>query len=544
MRYEDLSVAVEPKPEGGYQARALASPFGPGTAPFDLPLRREDLEALIREAGASVLAPTSVRDLGSSPDLSVPGAARHPAEALRRIGAELFRMLLGGPVREIYLLSRGRVDSHPDRGLRIRVVLPVDSPEAGLLQAVPWESLYCEETRELLARSARTPVVRILPLPWASVPFTNPDPAPVRILIVVANPKGTKPLNANDERDRIVEAWKSQQRKVEIKVLPACTLRDLTEALRADSYQATHFITHGSFDPRSGAGSLLLEAPDGGPHPVPGAILGETLKARRELQAVFLNACRTSQTGSKPGQDPLLGTAAALVRAGVPAVLAMQFPISDRGARIFSETVYRSLARGGALDEAVSEGRLALVQADPESREWVTPSLFAALSETDVFRPWCSRAEHREVPRDEALAQLGSLLREGDYDRARQAASVALEHASETADLHYYLALALLRGRRARHLKISDLRPIEAAARRAARCPDRGAHHFCLLAFLVQDFYLASYLPPPPPPFENLLDEARAAPRVPERLAELEALVPWTASITARLGEPIERESL
>jgi hypothetical protein len=60
----------------------------------------------------------------------------------------------------------------------------------------------------------------------------------------------------------------------------------------------------------------------------------------------------------------------------------------------------------------------------------------------------------------------------------------------------------------------------------------------------VQDFYLASYLPPPPPPFENLLDEARAAPRVPERLAELEALVPWTASITARLGEPIERESL
>ncbi|HTG31546.1 MAG TPA: CHAT domain-containing protein [Thermoanaerobaculia bacterium] len=541
MHYEDLSVAVETKPEGGYQARALASPFGPGTAPFDLPFRREELEELIREVSASVLEPVNVRDLAPARDLTLSRNERHPSEILRRTGARLFRTLLGGPVREIYLLSRGRVDSHPDRGLRIRVVLPVDSPEAGLLQAVPWELLHCEETREFLARSARTPVVRTLPLPWASVPFPEADSSAVRILIVVAHPKGMAFLDANDERERILAAWEAQ-RKVEVKILPKCTLRDLTEALRADSYQAVHFITHGSFDPQSGAGSLLLETPSGGPHLVSGPILGETLGARRELRAVFLNACRTSQTGFRSGQDPLLGTATALVRAGVPAVLAMQFPISDRGARIFSETVYRSLAQGGALDEAVAVGRLALVQADPDSCEWITPSLFAALSESDVFKPWCSRAEHREVLRDEALTQVGVFLRNRDYARAEQATSAALERMPETADLHYYLALALLGGRRARQLKVSVLRPIEAAARCATCCPDRAAHHFCFLAFLVQDFYLANYLSPPPPPIESLLDEATVAPRVPERLAELAELVPWTASITARLSEPAERE--
>jgi hypothetical protein len=541
MRYEDISVAVEPKSEGGYQARALASPFGPGTAPFDLTLRREELEELIREVSASVLVPSSVRDFASARDLIAPGDVRHPSEILRRIGARLFRTLLGGPVREIYLLSRGRVDSYPDRGLRIRVVLPVDSPEAGLLQAVPWELLYCEETREFLARSARTPVVRILPLSWTSVPFPDAISSSIRILIVVAHPKGTALLDANDERDRICEAWEPQ-RKVEVKILSACTLRDLTEALRADSYQAVHFITHGSFDSQSGAGSLLLEAPDGGQHRVSGSVLGETLGACRELRAVFLNACRTSQMGFRPGQDPLLGTAAALVRAGVPAVLAMQFPISDHGARTFSETVYRSLARGGALDEAVAEGRLALVQADPDSREWITPSLFAALSESDVFRPWCSRAEHREILRDEVLTQLGVLLMNRDYARAQQTASAALEHTPETADLHYYLALTLLRGRRSRHLKISDLRPIEAAARRATRCPDHAAHHFCFLAYLVQDFYLQNYLSPPPPPFESILEAATSASRVPDRLAELGELVPWTASIIARLGDLTERE--
>ena len=87
MRYEDLSVAIEPKPEGGYQARALASPFGPGTAPFDLPLRREELEELIRKVSASVLAPSNVRDLASARDLMASGDVQHPSEILRRIRA-------------------------------------------------------------------------------------------------------------------------------------------------------------------------------------------------------------------------------------------------------------------------------------------------------------------------------------------------------------------------------------------------------------------------------------------------------------------------
>ncbi|HEY0555122.1 MAG TPA: CHAT domain-containing protein [Thermoanaerobaculia bacterium] len=540
MRYEDLSVTVEPKPEGGYQARALASPFGPGTAPFDFPLRREELEELIHEVGAGVLVPTSVRDC-SPRDPSARGRTGNPSEILRLIGIRLFRALLGGPVRETYLLSRGRVDSFPDRGLRIRIVLPVDSPEAGLLQAVPWELLHCEETREFLARSARTPVVRSLPLPWASVAFSSSDPSKIRILIVVAQPKGLLALDANDERDRILRAWEPQG-KVEVKILPACTLRDFTESLSADSYQAVHFITHGSFDPQSGAGSLLLESPDGGSHAVSGSLLGETLRSRRELRAVFLNACRTSQAGFRPGQDPLLGTAAALVRAGVPAVLAMQFPITDAGARTFSETVYRSLARGSALDEAVAEGRLAMVQADPDSREWITPSLFSALSESDVFQPWCSRAENRNLLRDEALVQAGFLLKNQDYVRAQQTVSAALDRADETADLHYYLALALLGGRRARRLKLSDLRPIEAEARLATRCPDRAAHHYCFLAYLVQDFYLQNYLSPPPPPFESLLEVAMSSSNISDRLAELGELVPLTASIIARLGDSTKRK--
>jgi hypothetical protein len=536
MHYEELSLAVEPKSGGGYQIRALASPCGPGTAPFDLALSREEIEELIRDVGAIVTQPRGA--LGR--DLVRGGPAPRPAADLDEIGARLFRLLFGGPVREVYLLSRGRIDSSPDRGLRLRIVLPVSSMEGGLLQAVPWEILRCEETREVLARSVRTPVVRILPIPWVSVPFPGPPPASVRILVVIAQPWGCAALDADHERERILDAWRGQP-TAEVTTLRNCTLRSLAEALASGSYHAVHFIAHGTFDPESGVGSLLLESSDGSPFPVPGPVLGETLAAQRGLRAVFLNACRTSQVGSRPGQDALLGTAAALVRAGAPAVLAMQLPISDGGARDFSQTVYRCLARGGALDEAVAEGRLAMVQADPGSPEWVTPSLFAALSETEVFRPLCSRAEHRDVVREEALALLRALLGARDFERARQTAEAAIERASDTADFRYYLSLALLAGRRPRGLSVSALRPIEAAARGAVRCPDRAAHHLCFLAYLVRDFYLENHLAPPAAD-RGLLDTAAAAPRDAARLAELRELAPEAASDVASFESRQGRE--
>jgi len=140
---------------------------------------------------------------------------------------------------------------------------------------------------------------------------------------------------------------------------------------------------------------------DGEPDFVPGSQLAETLRASRELRLVFLNSCESAQVGHRPGQDPLLGLAAALVRGGMPAVIAMQFPVSDEAARVFSEAVYRSLAHGNPLDAAVADGRLALYREKPGSWEWITPVLVTALSESEVFRPLCTVEEARAAAREQ-----------------------------------------------------------------------------------------------------------------------------------------------
>ena len=56
--------------------------------------------------------------------------------------------------------------------------------------------------------------------------------------------------------------------------------------------------------------------------------------------------------------DLFAGTAAALVRGGVSAVAAMQYPISDAAAVAFTRGFYTAIAYGRGVDDATSSGRV------------------------------------------------------------------------------------------------------------------------------------------------------------------------------------------
>jgi hypothetical protein len=542
IRYEDLVLAIEPDQGESYRVRALSSPYGLTAAPFALSFCRKDLEAMIQRVGDRILL-AGAAEHGPPRHLTVPKLSSELNLDLHETGARLFRALFHETIGEIYLLSRGRAESLPDRGLRIRLVLPSDSDGSALLQALPWELLYCEKTSDFLARSVLTPVVRQLVIPQVSAPFPPTTADRVRILIAVSTPFGVHPLDEVDERARILEAWCRQQ-GAEVELLRQATISGLYEALRSKHYQVVHFIAHGTFDTLTGVGSLLLENAEHEVHMVSGNALAETLRASRELRLVFLNSCKSASLGYRHGQDPLLGVASALVRRGVPAVLAMQFPISDVAARTFSEAVYRSLACGSSLEAAVGDGRLALHQADSDSWEWVTPALLTALSGAEVFQPLCSAVEDRTRPKEEAVSRVVKLLVARSYESARQVVESCLEDEPERADLHYYRALALLGGRRPRFLKGEEVRQIEASARRVLDLPDCAAHHLCLLAFLYKDFYLDNHLVPPPPGYEALLGRAAAAPSQTTNLTELARLVPGTGGVLNLVAGRARSDSL
>ena len=100
------------------------------------------------------------------------------------------------------------------------------------------------------------------------------------------------------------------------------------------------------------------------------------------LRLVVLNSCEGARTSVV---DPFAGIATSIVELGIPAVVAMQFEISDKAAITFAEELYQSLiARQDPIDVAVAEARKA-VFTEVNETEWATPVLFLRNEDGRLF---------------------------------------------------------------------------------------------------------------------------------------------------------------
>jgi CHAT domain-containing protein len=92
-----------------------------------------------------------------------------------------------------------------------------------------------------------------------------------------------------------------------------------------------------------------------------------------------LAACLTARDRTAEGasERAYLGVAPSLVDAGVPAVVAMQFSLTDAGGRAFAQDLYQMLARHKPVEEAVDQARVAvMLEMGMGSRDWAAPVLF------------------------------------------------------------------------------------------------------------------------------------------------------------------------
>jgi CHAT domain-containing protein/TolB-like protein len=374
VRFEDFVLHLDSGTRGGFRARVLRSPFGEGAAGFSLSLAAE-AEPEIRNGAMRDIVRKSLASAG----------ARPPGE----IGSALFRLVFQGPVRMLLDKSRGRLELSPNLGLRIKIKIDPTDEEAGALAGLPWELLCDGETSDFFVLSRQMSVVRYLDVPRPShpIPFTPP----LRVLAVGASPRGLDELNLEEEEKRL-DALNRSSSGVRVRFLQNASIAAVREALSKDTYHVLHFMGHGSFDPESGEGMLAFQSLDGSCDLVSGKVFAALLQDVRSLGVVVLNACNTARARHQPNTDPFRGVATALVLGGIPAVVAMQQPISDRAAIGFSSAFYRLLACGASIDEALTDGRQALRTADPHGCEWATPVLFLRTSEGHVFRSMLTEA--------------------------------------------------------------------------------------------------------------------------------------------------------
>src|SRR5215218_4470837 len=289
-------------------------------------------------------------------------------------GRGLFESLLVGDVRTRYEMSLSEA-RRQGKGLRLKLRI-----QPSELAVLPWEFLYDAERDRYPSLSSNTPLVRYLDLPQSVEPLRVSPP--LRVLGMVASPSGLDPLDVKHERRLVEEAIKGLREDglLELTWLEGQTWRHLQRAMRRGPWHIFHFVGHGGFDAATEEGALALSNDVGHMHLLRARSLSELLDDHYPLRLVFLNSCEGAR-GSE--SDAFSSTAATLVRRGVPAVVAMQYEVTDRAAIEFSRDFYEALADSLPVDAAVTEARAAVSM--DSILEWGTPVLYMHSPDGRVF---------------------------------------------------------------------------------------------------------------------------------------------------------------
>ena len=361
IKYLDFDLLIE-RAEEGYTARVLNSPAGQASADFSLPFSELELENFLLRVGRTR---RGVRRL-ESPEM----------EAAKSFGGRLFRAVFDDEVRGCLRSSLDEA-SRQGAGLRIRLRL-AGAPK---LADLPWEYLYNPALNRFLVLSVKTPIVRYLDLPERIRPLAVKPP--LRVLVMISSPSNYPSLDVDREWAKLKEALGDLEQRglVTLERLEEATLMTLQRRLRWGEYHIFHFIGHGGFDERAQDGVLLLEDEHGRGRRVSGQDLGVLLHDERTLRLAILNACEGARTSRS---DPFAGTAQSLVQQGIPAVIAMQFEITDEAAIAMAHEFYTALADGYPVDAALAEARKAIF-AQENDVEWGTPVLYMRSPDGRIF---------------------------------------------------------------------------------------------------------------------------------------------------------------
>ncbi len=396
MNYLDFDLEITRLAPGRYRV-GVRSPAGDSDAEFSQPFSDLELENFVLKVGHMR---TGKRSIGSSQMI-----------AAQAFGHRLFETVFQGAVRESFTSSLNGLDQNT--GLRIKLRL-TDAPE---LANLPWEYLYREQQRQFVALSVETPIVRYPNLSLPSKPLIVAPP--LHLAVMISNPKGNyAELNVESEKAKIANAVRGLEERGLFKVewLETASLAELQRRLRQpDPVHIFHFIGHGGWDEAQKDGLLVFKDEYGDGHKVSAGHLATILHDyRSSLRLVVLNACEGARSSPT---DPFAGVASTLVNSGLPAVLAMQFEITDGAAIQLAKEFYEALADGLPLEGAVAEARKA-ISASGNDLEWGTPVLYMRSADGVLFDFAQAHKAERLAAETRRAEQLAREKAERDAKRA------------------------------------------------------------------------------------------------------------------------------
>ena len=262
--------------------------------------------------------------------------------------------------------------------VRIRLTIEPD-----VLAQLPWEFVYREEAGYYLATNPSTVLSHYLDLPLAQGTVRGHQ-GPLHMLTIISNPKVLTEVDT-DSWERVVRTALIKpltEGILTLKTVPHATFENIRDALLEHPPDIVQFVGHGIYE--NGKGNLALVDDAGGAWVIDDERFAAIFAGVRDrLGLVCLATCESARSDSPKS---FVGIAPRIVQRGVPAVVAMRYPVSMSTAAVFLEDFYKNLAARKPVDWAVQSARNAIaIKGGLGNREFATPVLFMRAKDGSIF---------------------------------------------------------------------------------------------------------------------------------------------------------------
>jgi len=279
-----------------------------------------------------------------------------------------------------------------EQELRMRLQL-VFTKEAEELSHLPWEFLFVPGAANDIGKGfffsgEKTELILTRFVPPSQILKRQPRQEKLRILVAVCNAVAGMGGVLQTEVDKLIATLKSIPRS-EVVVIPNPTYKVLSEEIgQAFQPHILHYIGHG----QSNGLAMFIDKSEAEYDIDTGGeqirwIAGKFFRQlfnQHKPRLIFLHACRGAVAMSN---ENLNSTARELVKADIPAVIAMQYSISNDDAGLFARKFYEELGKGSMIDAAVQAGRVELGKNYPPMGHprFATPVVYLQTNEAIVL---------------------------------------------------------------------------------------------------------------------------------------------------------------
>ena len=291
------------------------------------------------------------------------------------LGQQLYNALFHGSLRDSWMMAQAIAQNHR-QVLRLRLGL-----KGSRLPRLPWEVLHAGDRPLATGTDVAFSRYQLSTGLRSSVQTPSQANQRLKILMVISGPSDQETLELAEEASHLQEELRTHSPNeapaIQLTVLEQPGREQVTQALEQGQYHVFHYAGHSNLGD-SGGDVYLVSNKTGLTETLNGDDLAGLLVNNGVQLAVF-NSCRGAYTAASDVRENRKerNLAEALVKRGIPAVLAMAERIPDDVALTLTRLLYRNLNQGYPIDLSLSRARQGLISAYGSNQlYWALPVLY------------------------------------------------------------------------------------------------------------------------------------------------------------------------